>query len=145
MTLHKPDMSALPGITLVNNEGRARGPPAPIITALAPGSLAANSGRITINHLLIAVNGQRVHTHNEATALLRNAVGDVELTLTAPFRNDSLHIPDTYQQPDAEVLLLITPAAARKTNQVRRISHQRRARRGRAGERRPVAKRSTGL
>ena len=53
--------------------------------------------------------------------------------------------PDTYQRPDAEILPLITPAAARDKNRVRRISHQQRARRGRAGERRPVAKRSTGL
>ena len=83
VTLHKPDASARLGITLINNDGQARGPPAPIITALAPGCLAADSGRITINQLLVAVNGQRVHTHEEATALLRNAVGDVELTLTA--------------------------------------------------------------
>ena len=83
MTLHKPDASARLGITLVNNDGQARGPPAPIITALAPGCLAADSGRFMINQLLVAVNGQRVHTHEEATALLRNAVGDVELTLTA--------------------------------------------------------------
>ena len=50
---------------------------------------------------------------------------------------------DTYKRPDAEVLPLITPAAARAKDWVRRISHQRRARR--VGERRPVAKRSTGL
>ena len=50
---------------------------------------------------------------------------------------------NTYKRPDAEVLPLITPAAARATDSVRRISHQRRARR--VGERRPVAKRSTGL
>ena len=50
---------------------------------------------------------------------------------------------NTYRRPDAEVLPLITPAAARATDSVRRISHQRRARR--VGERRPVAKRSTGL
>jgi hypothetical protein len=85
VTLHKPDASARLGITLINNDEThaPRGPPAPIITALAPGCLAADSGRITINQLLVAVNGQRVHTHTEATALLRNAVGDVELTLTA--------------------------------------------------------------
>jgi hypothetical protein len=86
VTLHKPVASARLGITLTH---APRGPTAPItapvITALAPGCLAAASGRITINQLLVAVNGQRVHTHEEATALLRNAVGDVELTLTAAF------------------------------------------------------------
>ena len=93
VTLHKPDTSARLGITLVNNEERARGPPAPIITALAPGCLAADSGRITINQLLVAVNGQRVHTHKEATALLRNAVGDVELTLTASGAGSGGRVP----------------------------------------------------
>ena len=85
MTLHKPDASARLGITLINSDEThaPRGPTAPIITALAPGCLAADSGRITINQLLVAVNGQRVHTHTEATALLRNAVGDVELDVTA--------------------------------------------------------------
>jgi len=45
----------------------------------------------------------------------------------------------TYKRPDAEVLPLITPAAARATDGVRRISHATRS-----GQRRPVAKRSTG-
>ena len=45
----------------------------------------------------------------------------------------------TYRRPDAEVLPLITPAAARATDSVRRISHATRS-----GQRRPVAKRSTG-
>ena len=46
----------------------------------------------------------------------------------------------TYTRPNAEVLPLITPAAARATNDgVRRISHATRS-----GQRRPVAKRSTG-
>jgi hypothetical protein len=45
----------------------------------------------------------------------------------------------TYRRPDAEVLPLITPAAARATDEVRRISHATRS-----GQRRPVAKRSTG-
>jgi hypothetical protein len=45
----------------------------------------------------------------------------------------------TYERPDAEVLPLITPAAARATDWVRRISHATRS-----GQRRPVAKRSTG-
>eukprot|EP00900_Chrysochromulina_parva_P025762 jgi/Chrpa1/781/Chrysochromulina_OHIO_Genome00009602-RA len=35
----------------------------------------------------------------------------------------SLLLPDTYKRPDAEVLPLITPAAARATDAVRRISH----------------------
>jgi hypothetical protein len=95
VTLHKPDASARLGITLINNDEThaPRGPPAPIITALAPGCLAADSGRITINQLLVAVNGQRVHTHEEATALLRNAVGDVELTLTASGRGSGGLVP----------------------------------------------------
>jgi hypothetical protein len=46
---------------------------------------------------------------------------------------------DTYERPDAEVLPLITPAAARATTEVRRISHATRS-----GQRRPVAKRLTG-
>jgi len=46
---------------------------------------------------------------------------------------------DTYKRPDAEVHPLITPAAARATDEVRRISHATRS-----GQRRPVAKRSTG-
>jgi hypothetical protein len=46
---------------------------------------------------------------------------------------------NTYKRPDAEVLPLITPAAARARNLVRRISHATRS-----GQRRPVAKRSTG-
>jgi ankyrin repeat protein len=46
---------------------------------------------------------------------------------------------NTYRRPDAEVLPLITPAAARARDGVRRISHATRS-----GQRRPVAKRSTG-
>jgi hypothetical protein len=45
----------------------------------------------------------------------------------------------TYGRPDAEVLPLITPAAARAMGYVRRISHATRS-----GQRRTVAKRSTG-
>jgi hypothetical protein len=44
-----------------------------------------------------------------------------------------------YRRPDAEVLPLITPAAARARFEVRRISHATRS-----GQRRPVAKLSTG-
>ena len=85
VTLHKPDASARLGITLINSDEThaPRGPTAPVITAPAPGCHAADSGRITTNQLLIAVNGQRVHSHEEATALLRNAMGNVALTLTA--------------------------------------------------------------
>jgi len=56
-----------------------------------------------------------------------------------PGERMSLLLPDTYRRPDAEVLPLITPAAARATTEVRRISHATRS-----GQRRPVAKRSTG-
>ena len=59
-------------------------PPAPAMGPGVNGFVGAHHGAPdTINQLLVAVNGQRVHTHEEATALLRNAVGDVELTLTA--------------------------------------------------------------
>jgi hypothetical protein len=51
----------------------------------------------------------------------------------------SLLESSTYRRPDAEVLPLITPAAARATDPVRRISHATRS-----GQRRAVAKRSTG-
>jgi hypothetical protein len=56
-----------------------------------------------------------------------------------PGERMSLLDRDTYLRPDAEVLPLITPAAARATDGVRRISHATRS-----GQRRPVAKRSTG-
>ena len=56
-----------------------------------------------------------------------------------PGERMSLLDQDTYERPDAEVLPLITPAAARATDVVRRISHATRS-----GQRRPVAKRSTG-
>ena len=56
-----------------------------------------------------------------------------------PGERMSLLDEDTYERPDAEVLPLITPAAARATDGVRRISHATRS-----GQRRPVAKRSTG-
>ena len=56
-----------------------------------------------------------------------------------PGERMSLLDEDTYERPDAEVLPLITPAAARATDEVRRISHATRS-----GQRRPVAKRSTG-
>jgi hypothetical protein len=56
-----------------------------------------------------------------------------------PGERMSLLDGSTYDRPDAEVLPLITPAAARATNLVRRISHATRS-----GQRRPVAKRSTG-
>ena len=57
----------------------------------------------------------------------------------APGERMSLLDPGTYYRPDAEVLPLITPAAARATNEVRRISHATRS-----GQRHSVAKRSTG-
>jgi hypothetical protein len=57
-----------------------------------------------------------------------------------PGERMSLLDGDTYRRPDAEVLPLITPAAARaRRDLVRRISHATRS-----GQRRPVAKRSTG-
>jgi hypothetical protein len=56
-----------------------------------------------------------------------------------PGERMSLLDGDTYRRPDAEVLPLITPAAARATDSVRRISHATRS-----GQRRAVAKRSTG-
>jgi hypothetical protein len=58
-----------------------------------------------------------------------------------PGERMSLLDQNTYKRPDgdAEVLSLITPAAARARDVVRRISHATRS-----GQRRPVAKRSTG-
>ena len=58
---------------------------------------------------------------------------------TRPGERMSLLDHNTYTRPDAEVLPLITPAAARARDYVRRISHATRS-----GQRRPVAKRSTG-
>ena len=54
---------------------------APVITALAPDSLAALSGFISVGHSLLAVNGERVVQHQAATDKLRSALGDIELTI----------------------------------------------------------------
>jgi len=74
--LHKPDVAARLGITLV---GQAD---APCITALAHGCIAANSGMLLVGQKLYAVNGVAVQEHESATKMLRAAVRTVELTVS---------------------------------------------------------------
>jgi len=84
VTINKPELSARWGITLESKPQIGGAPKAPTITKLADGGLAIASGKVKVTHLLIAVNGTIVKGHEDGTALLKNAVGDTELTLYAP-------------------------------------------------------------
>ena len=82
--INKPELSARWGITLESKPQIAGAPKAPTITKLADGGLAILSDKLKVNHLLLAVNGTVVKGHEDGTTLLKNAVGDTELTLYAP-------------------------------------------------------------
>ena len=84
VTINKPELSARWGITLESKPQIGGAPKAPTITKLADGGLAIISGKIKVTHLLIAVNGTIVKGHEDGTTLLKNAVGNTELTLYAP-------------------------------------------------------------
>ena len=84
VTINKPELSARWGITLESKPQIGGAPKAPTITKLADGGLAIASGKIKVTHLLIAVNGTIVKGHEDGTTLLKNAVGNTELTLYAP-------------------------------------------------------------
>ena len=73
--LHKPEPTARLGIEL-----QTRGE-SPVVTALAPGCIAIDSGLVAVGQRLLAVNGAPVTDHETATSMLRSAMRTVELTL----------------------------------------------------------------
>lgn len=76
--LHKPDISSRLGLTLAQSIYNSHVE----VNAIAPNSIASDSGLIKIGQLLYAVNGVQVEDHEEATSLLRASHGMVELTLS---------------------------------------------------------------
>lgn len=80
--LDKPDASSRLGITLVSG-GKAKGD-APVITVVAPGSIAASSNMLNPGQKLFAVNGQHVGDHEAAARALRSSAGTIELIISRP-------------------------------------------------------------
>ena len=98
--IHKPAPSVRLGISLVNS---CDGDAAVLVSEVIQGGLAAASGLISVHQGLVAVNGKRVRDQEHAAAMLRSAVGDVELTLMcAPHA----------ATPEVEPPQLTPPAAA---------------------------------
>ena len=113
--LHKPDISSRLGLTLAQSIYNSHVE----VNAIAPNSIASDSGLIKIGQLLYAVNGVQVEDHEEATSLLRASHGMVELTLS---RNvirtegltQTLLLSDMEQR--GEQLLMQQQAAASRTD-----------------------------
>jgi len=82
ITLVKPEANARLGIVLI---GKPHSPPT--VKCLSEGGLAALDGTLQPGVTLLAVNGARVRDHEQATELLKAAVGTLQLdVLTVPAR-----------------------------------------------------------
>ena len=83
--LYKPTAADRMGVLLINATllDPSKDPHMVVISHVAPGGLAAESGWISVGQGLVAVNGEHVSSHVEAAAALKAAVGDIELTMTA--------------------------------------------------------------
>jgi C-terminal processing protease CtpA/Prc len=76
VTLTKGSAGNKIGLTLDGDTGPPR------VQATEPASVAALSGRIHPDQLVLSINGQPVNGHEEATALIKQAEGEVKLVLS---------------------------------------------------------------
>ena len=80
--LHKPEQTTRLGLVL-------NGAPA-TVESIAPGALGAQSGKVWVGQVLLAVNGVGVDSHEDGTAALKATVGSLKLTLSAIADKDEL-------------------------------------------------------
>ena len=71
--LNKPDASAKLGIRLAGDDR-------PRIVSLNPDLIAAKSGGLAVNDVILTVNGQRAQGHAGTTQMLKNAVGQIKVS-----------------------------------------------------------------
>jgi hypothetical protein len=85
IVVHKQDASSVTGLVLKGSELEP-----PMIKAIKEGGCAAGNVKLSpsgvpsmqVGQLIIAVNGQKAYGHEQASALLRKASGDVAITLS---------------------------------------------------------------
>ena len=85
IVVHKQDASSVTGLVLKGSELEP-----PMIKAVKEGGCAAGDVKLSpsgvpsmqVGQLIIAVNGQKAYGHEQASALLRKASGDVAITLS---------------------------------------------------------------
>ena len=74
VTLHKPDASAKLGIRLAGDER-------PRIVSLNLEAIAAKTGGLAVNDVILTVNGQKAQGHAGTTQMLKTAVGPIKVEL----------------------------------------------------------------
>ena len=86
----------------------------PRIKALAEGCPAADAegGALAVGMLLIAVNGEKVHGHDEGSALLKAASGTIELEVV----EEAASVPDNFGDWQAWLLSAAAAAEAEAVN-----------------------------
>jgi C-terminal processing protease CtpA/Prc len=76
VTLTKGSANNRIGLTLDGDKGPPR------VQSTEPASLAALSGRIHPDQLVLSINGQPVDGHEQATAIIKQSVGEVKFVLS---------------------------------------------------------------
>ena len=74
VTLHKPDASAKLGIRLAGDDR-------PRIVSLNLEAIAAKTGGLAVNDVILTVNGQKAQGHAGTTQMLKTAVGPIKVEL----------------------------------------------------------------
>ena len=74
VTLHKPDASAKLGIRLAGDDR-------PRIVSLNVEAIAAKTGGLAVNDVILTVNGQKAQGHAGTTQMLKTAVGPIKVEL----------------------------------------------------------------
>ena len=74
VTLYKPDASAKLGIRLAGDDR-------PRIVSLNPDAIAARTGGLAENDVILTVNGQKAQGHAGTTQMLKTAVGPIKVEL----------------------------------------------------------------
>ena len=74
VTLYKPDASAKLGIRLAGDDR-------PRIVSLNPDAIAARTGGLAVNDVILTVNGQKAQGHAGTTQMLKTAVGPIKVEL----------------------------------------------------------------
>ena len=74
VTLYKPDASAKLGIRLAGDDR-------PRVVSLNPDAIAAQTGGLAVNDVILTVNGQKAQGHAGTTQMLKTAVGPIKVEL----------------------------------------------------------------
>mmetsp|Transcript_15879 Transcript_15879/g.39790 ORF Transcript_15879/g.39790 Transcript_15879/m.39790 type:complete len:306 (-) Transcript_15879:168-1085(-) len=106
--LFKPTASAMVGMTLAMFARDGDSPePHPRIHHLHSQGLAAASGEIRIDDQLVSVNGQHTDTDVLASALIRDAVGEVLLTLRRELTSSDFSVVLERTDPSVRLGMLL--------------------------------------